>query len=644
MQDKKKITLFIDHLYSLNYKEKLVGIEQFISDPYFMGKSTGNGTKIYPAWKNKLKEIFSDDSKMFVVLTGAIGIGKTFIALLAIAYIIYRIENSIDPWGFFNKAPIGKLMVAFFNLTKTLSKSKGFGTLQELLLNSPWFLERGRVRGAKDQFLELDSVDYLLASPLAHGFGTQGQNIIAGIMDEVDSPLESANSKFRVLKAYENSVMRFESRFIIDGISLGKFFIVASKQDTMSFINTYVETQRKSKRTLVYDMPIYEVKHPREYSGKKFRVSIGDRYNKPKILHTDEDFNSCSGKFEIIEVPVEYQESFELDIVGALRDISGIAVSQIRKNKLMPSETFVYSMYDESRKNPFTMETVELGLNDDASVLDGFFNVSNIKLSKDIPRYIHGDWAKSGDAFGLAMCGTSDYTHINITKEDGTIEAKRMPVIDIDFILRIKARDGDEIPQFAVRKFILDLKSKYGFNIKKYSSDLDLASTDTRQLLERAGIDTAYLSVDKSSKEYISFKNAILEGRVRTATHAYFHFEITNLEIDLVTGKVDHPDCVKSVTFLQDGDAVDTVLEGSKDCCDACCGAYTLLIRSSIEDDPVDTAVMRDIMHRASGAGHSSGAMSLADKLVMVDGKKVVGTASDADKLKSLIRRANNVR
>lgn len=603
--NRKKVKFCIDKLYALNYKEKPVSIREFIESPDYIGVSTGNGKGIYPVWVKALEQIFKDDSKMFVVLTGAIGIGKSFIAIIALLYVTYRIENCIDPWGFFKKAPVGKLKIVFFNLTKTLATSKGYGTAQAIMLKSPWFLKHGRVRGDKDRYVELQSVDFVLASAGSKGFGTLGEGIIGGVMDEVDSPNESMNNKIRILKAYESTVIRFESRFIIDGISLGRFFLVASKQDELSFINTYIETHKESKRQLVFDIPIYATKGSNEYCGKKFRVCLGDKFVKPYIIKSDDQLREAVAKYKIEEVPIEYIESFEMDIIGALRDISGISVTQRTKRPWLASDNFLARCWSPD-PNPFTMETLEAGLFDEFNreqrlepriKLIDYFKSELVTLPKELPWYVHGDFARTNDAFGLAMSAVTDYTHIDIQRPDGTFEKKKMPIISTAFAIRVKALIEDEIPQFMIREFVLGLR-RLGFNIRKYTSDLDLASTDTRQLLLMSGIDTEYLSVDRDRKWYDVFRQMLTEGRWRCPYHAYLDFEFKNLEVDPDTLKVDHPDTVDQIVILNDGDVSKAVIAGSKDVADGVVGSVTAVLKALEKDNPVDMDTMKKLMDR----------------------------------------------
>jgi len=597
--NKEVVNTYLDNLYALSYKERPVDIIQFISDPKYLGQSTNNGKAIYPIWKKTLKRMFLDERKFLVVFTGSIGTGKTYTAYLATCYILYKIMCLKDPWHYFNLSESGKMNVTFFNLTKSLSASKGFQTLQIFLMRCPWFLENGGiVRGTTEQYVDLPLFSYSLASPYTKGFGNLGEHVICAIMDEVDSPIESAKQKIRILKAYEATVRRFESRFVINGKTLAKFFLIASKQDEMSFIEAFVEQNKNSGKLFVSDIPIWEAKPESHYSGVKFPVKVGDQYENPSILNNDTEVEKAiKDGFKVVHVPVEYKEYFERDMVGALRDIAGVSVRGIRRSKLFPSERFLKECYDKTKEDPVRFSTIDVGLNDEFDLIR-YLDLTKLRKPKGDARFIHCDIAYTGDALGLACSYVNGYALVNTENEDGTFIRQRAPIIETEWVMRIKAKHQDSIPIHKIRKFILDLIN-LGYFIKKFTIDLRLASEDTIQLLKNAGVNADYLSVDKTIKPYMNFRNLVFEKRWIMHNHPYVHFELKNLEFDRTLQKVDHPEMVKDIEFLDDGNIKDVVLKGSKDMADAICGSVMgALIESA---SYVDTAEAVKMMKSLAG-------------------------------------------
>jgi len=599
MKGQRQLQSYLDYLYSLDYKERPVDVKTLITSEEYLGKITDKGRAIYDIWKKELSSIMAEDSLYLIVFTGAIGTGKTYASAIGIAAVMQRILCLKDPWHYFDLSSGGKMAIAFFNLTKTLSQSRGFGLLQSFLMSSPWFMDHSSgVRGVKDKYVEYPIFRYVLSSPYAKGFGTLGEDVVCAHMDELDSPTDSEKQKIRVVRAYEATVRRFESRFVIDDESLGKFFLVASKQEEVSFLNTFVSEMESSSRVHVIDIPLWEAKPSRNYCGEVFYVLLGDAYTSPKILESSEVDKVSLQKGKVISVPVEHRDDFERDIVGALRDLAGVSVGWIRKSKLFSSERFLVECYDETKKSPLDKYTISTGVLDEVDYIK-HFDLSAIRTPKSVPRYIHLDIAFSGDgdAVGLAMSAMVGWLDIDVTREDGTISRQKAGVVETDFVVRIEAKSGDQVPTHKIRKLVLDLRS-VGFNVVKFTSDLKLASNDTLQILNAAGIISEYFSLDRDVKAYLDFRDMVLEKRWIYCRNEFLHFELVNLVYDRVKGKVDHPDSVKDVIFLDDGGVKDIILKGSKDLSDAVAGSVVSALWSS--ETPADSETMVNLVRKAS--------------------------------------------
>ena len=299
------------------------------------------------------------------------------------------------------------------------------------------------------------------------------------------------------------------------------------------------------------------------------------------------------------------------------------------EKKCRRNRTNVYLLYPPEyfQKQSFSAKnsTEEAKPGDDEAELIWHLDTDSIRLSKNIPRYIHLDISFSGDASGIAMSGIKEWKHIEVEKEDGTFSKELAPVIETDFVMRVKARDGDRIPIHKIRKFILDLRAA-GFNIYMFSADLMLASEDTLQLLKKAGIRAEYFSVDKTNQPYIDFRNMAYEKRWICHKHSMLFFELKNLEQNQLTNKIDHPLQVRDIEFLSDGGIKEVVLEGSKDLADAVAGSVAQCIINS--KMPIDMEVMRDIMNKTvSKERRKAEDESMDNALPMIDrdsGEKII--------------------
>ena len=595
------INTLSDAYVEKDYKEVPVSIGTFLSNDEYLGRITENGKTIFPFWRTILSDMAEDDTRYLTVLTGAIGTGKTCTAIAAICYGMYRILCLKNPWNFYGYIGGGKMAVVFFNLTQSLSASKGYNLLQSYLMSSPWFKSHGFVVGSeRNPRIEFPIFEYKLASPYTRGFGFTGEDVIFAMMDEVDSETESEKQKIRVLQAYEEAVTRFESRFVRIGTysqhreTLGRFFLCASKQEKLSFLNTFIVKMKNSPIIRIVDAALWEVKTNLNFSGQTFPISLGDSYTPPKILgwelKTGFEIDSkgvdraSENGFEIVKIPIELLERFQKDLVGNLRRLAGISVDQLRKSKLFPSEKLLVDCYDSAKKDPVSRLTIEVGLEDDVD-LTKYIDFSAIRVPRSRPRYIHVDIAYSGngDALGLGMSCISGWTDKATEDKDaeGGLRVEKLPIVETDFGMRIKARPGDKIPLNKIRKFIGDLKISYGFNIKLVTYDYDALSEESKQILTRFGIVCGSLSLDKNPEIYRGFRNLCSEKRWCCYRNAYLHFELVNLEDDSEKNKIDHPDEVVDVEILENGDTQEIVLKGSKDVADGVVGSVEDALRDS---------------------------------------------------------------
>ena len=116
-------------------------------------------------------------------MTGSIGVGKTTVSVLMMAYHMYRIMCMRDPQSFFGLAPGTKIVYAFLNNTLASSASVGYGIMQSFLIDSPWFLKHGHIAGRDEPYYVPDNgFAFVIGSRKQH---TLGQAVIGALIDEV---------------------------------------------------------------------------------------------------------------------------------------------------------------------------------------------------------------------------------------------------------------------------------------------------------------------------------------------------------------------------------------------------------------------------------------------------------------------------
>lgn len=162
-EEEKKVALKIlqdiseDNYSSYNellyqdYNEIPVDIITFLHDKKYLGNGLigedGRFT-VFPYWEQTLKKLFPDNLSTAyntLVLTGAIGLGKSFVAVIAMLYLLYRMLCLKNPYSYYGLQPIDHITFSLINITMDAAKGVAWSKIQELLQSSPWFMAHGTV-------------------------------------------------------------------------------------------------------------------------------------------------------------------------------------------------------------------------------------------------------------------------------------------------------------------------------------------------------------------------------------------------------------------------------------------------------------------------------------------------------------------
>lgn len=160
-------------LWYEDYEEIPVDIDTFIEDPEYLGNSTDRGRLIYPYWRDVLRKIFAPGAKYYeVAITGGIGLGKTTIAVIGLCYMLHKLLCLRDPQAYYGLTKSSVIGIAFFNVSMDLSFGVAYRKMQNFLLESPWFLRHGEVRGNKDKiYVPGKNISFVVGSKEEHGLG-----------------------------------------------------------------------------------------------------------------------------------------------------------------------------------------------------------------------------------------------------------------------------------------------------------------------------------------------------------------------------------------------------------------------------------------------------------------------------------------
>lgn len=541
--------------YLEDYIKVPVTIDEFIDNDYYAGKVLGNG-RVYPYWREWLRKIYPNQfysPYTEICCTGAIGIGKTTVALIGLAYDLYRLTLIRDPHKKWQLIPTTAIIIALMTADLSLAGTVLGGQLADLIEISPYFQS---VYAPKDGMLFPHKVGVVAGSRFGHALGMA---VISAIIDEANFQKAVAN---QALDTYNNIKRRMQSRFMGENGSLPfRLWVLSSKKEDADFLENHIQQVRLEKGTLVIEAAIWDIQACKGiYSGKTFRVFIGDENRDPFIIDESIGVPSYIDDSRVIDVPIEYQQEFINDLQGALRDLAGVSSrSSLQLFKEMHSVDAAM-MID----NYFTTEVIIMGEDTEESIQDylkpSFKEIGN----KSQQRFVHIDTAVKGDKLGIACTYPVSCKSISrVDYKTGEVRSFEEHVFMTEWAIDIKAKPGSEIPLYKIREFITYLRNDLGFNIARVSTD-GFQSVDTRQLLRKQNFETDYVSVDRTKDPYRSAKRAIIEGRLLLPKLKLARFEFKNL-VD--TGKkIDHPEEVIDETGKR--------IPGSKDMTDAIVGSY----------------------------------------------------------------------
>ena len=547
----------VNALWASDYEEIPVDIETFITDKRYLGSSfTDDEGKslIYKFWRDELKNnIFNPEKpKWEVAFSGSIGSGKSSIADVCMAYILYKLLCLRDPAAYYKLAKGSRIALVFFNIGMDQAYGVGYSKFQSYLKASPWFLEHGKIYGRSgyETYYPGKDIRIIVASRSEHIIGT---DVFCAFLDEIDYAKGSSmtDDQSKIMKLYATVKRRMESRYMRMGVIPGMLLLVSSKNSEDNFLEQYINANRDKPYLHIVDEPIWVVKADQGlYSGKKFLLAVGNKYRPSKILSDGESRESYENNGQrVIEVPIEHKEAFEQSMNQALMDIAGIAISSHSKYL---SYNKIKLMYRDYLKNPFVQEVIELGFDDDSQLMDYLDEKKLSKLDRSKPHFVHWDASVTGDGTGLGMTTILSTKNVKrIVRDTGLVEDVNDIVHKIVFGVRIRAKEGEEIPFYKIRNFIYYLRDKLGYNIVMVSQD-SFQSRDSLQTMHNNGFNTKLLSVDRTYDPYNSLKNAINEGRIISPHIGILEKELLDLEDDRKRNKVDHPNTTEGSKDVSD--------------------------------------------------------------------------------------------
>jgi hypothetical protein len=564
------------------WRYKPVTPREFLKDPYYCGinPNTGEGVceTIYPILEDAFAEIHDLNSEIReVILTGGIGWGKSFMMELGLLWHIYILSCLKNPQRYFSLSPASKISVMVISITEKQAKKNIYSAVKDMVDKIEYFQENFMY----DKKRSADSLIFPRNIEFFNGTSAQssaiGLNIFSASLDEANFFKKVTNSKRanesrgvfdEALTLYYSLLRRQESRFLKKGVKPGLLYIGSSKIFPNDFTAQRIkaaldsEAQGAKKTTFVMDYNVWKVNREK-YSEEEFMVEVGGINRRSRILDGFE--TDIVG--EVIKVPMDFIDKFKKDIDNSLRDIAGIGVHNI--SPFIGNKEAIKNMFSENDSRIFSLDTATLSPKSEYLLLEKI--TKSCTEYPERPRYVAIDIGLKKDALGFAMAYIEDYCYIEkeyFDEEEQKLKIikQKMPKIKIEMVLRVvPEKEFGEVELARVRWLIFQLKRK-GYRVR-YSSGDGFQSADMQQILKRNGINFDYVSLDRTTEPYETFRSAIYENRVNCVYHEFLEKELNELERNYQLDKVDHPPT------------------GSKDVADAVASlVYNIHVRPSFND------------------------------------------------------------
>ncbi|QDF18225.1 terminase [Gordonia phage Dakiti] len=546
----------------------------------FCGPGYLKERNVRPGIMEALLETFGEEVNSYAIsnkrralLTGAIGIGKSTYAAIALSYMVHWIKCLNNPKEFYNLSDDSVIGFMMMSTTEKLAQEVIFQKVKKRIQNSAWFeqyapLAEENKRLQKQMRFEGD-IWIVPGSSLETAF--EGYDILGGIVDEGDSH-NVTDQKDYAEAGYNTIESRIESRFtdFQTGQHRGLMICIGQAKRKGGFMLRHYDEFSKDPDSVAVRMTIWESFGWHNYTKDKKDIERGKETAERDSFYYDiqkrEMYSKEAAQLimnkNLIEVPVQYRKSFERDPVKALRDLAGIPPEVddpfiSRPDFILENQNLWHERYPDYTTPVGTESRL------DRIVLPDWFLPGN--LGGPYRRVIHIDTAYSpdGDALGLAMAHVPE-------KVDQYGEER--PVIVFDLLLRIKATPAVEINFGELRKFIYMLRDDYGFDIDMVTID-GFNSFDFIQQLRKNKIKSDYLSVDKTKAPYEDVREVINDKRCEMPMYMV-HYKLGDTEVVNIA--------YKELSEVQDtGKKIDHPKDGSKDVADSITGCVHNLVSNT---------------------------------------------------------------
>jgi len=488
------------------YEEEPVDIRTFIDSPDYMD----GANECWPVIKDDLQELFEGYHNPNMqwkyneaVFDEGMGSGKSYKASIIISYLLYRVLILKDPQAFLHLAKDSSIYIINMSVRGDQAKKIVFGEVVARVGNSPWFKNRGYLpdKDVKSELRFPKNVNVIPGN--SRETFPLGFNLIGGVMDEAAwyTETDSHDVAEEIYNAlYGRIFKRFGNKGVIVMISSPRY------------VDDFIENKMKEATTNTH---IFSRRRA-TWEAMKGSDKFAELYPSGEMINIDGTIIPLEDKELYTRNPETYRRNY-------------MAIPSLALEPYFKQYELVERIIQENLHNP----------------VKGMYQLEDWFCGNPLYQYyMHIDLSLVSDSTGIGM--------VHNVGDD----------IIIDLGMAIDPPDKGEIDLSEILNIVITLQ-KRGFSIQKVTFD-QFQSASSIQSLNKLGLNSEQLSVDKTLAPYETLKELIYRGKVKTYKNDRLLAELRSLE--LIEGKkVDHPP------------------KGSKDIADAVAGAtYNCVMNQNI--------------------------------------------------------------
>lgn len=550
-----------------DFMEKPASIVEFLGEGYLEIREM-----VRPGLAEALTDIFGEEVNgdrialyEEAMLTGAIGIGKTTFASIALPYMVHWVLCLRDPQKYFGLMPGSRIAFMQMSTSEDQARQVIFGDIKARIENSPWFLRNYPHDPKYTKSIRFPKDIWILPGDSAETT-FEGYNILGGILDEMDSH-KVTREKDYAEQGFNTINSRIASRFI-DPVTKGHrglLICIGQMKKAVGFAAKKYKEMNENPRAYVMRMTIWE-----SLGWDKFKNPDGSRdsfwYDTRRKAIIPSTLVEFVVNKNMIEVPNAYLQQFKNKPENALKDLAGIPpevsdpfITLLDRIELC-REKWVERHGDTS---PIDTNPTRPGIAE-------WFRANGDTRRRTV--HIDIAYSPDGDSAGIAMGHVEKI--VRVDEED-------KPYIVVDCLIRVRAAPGSEIMLSDLRNYVYTLKDERGFRIVSVTLD-GFQSTDTMQQLRKRRYFADYLSVDRSTLPYEDLREAIYDRRLEFPPYLTYLNKGDEKPVEIA---------IQELSQLQEtARKVDHPVGGSKDVADTMAGVVNTLMGDRVYRRGVSSA------------------------------------------------------